>query len=224
MNLNRNLIKRCITLDDFNEVYGYKYRFIPYPDNIDMEYLLSFFEYVYNFIKAIIDVDTSDRYCEYYENIAINIRSCVEDIGHKLICKNDIYICVENKPEAMAVAEIVDDNLSYSVLEYNHFRIKGNLGKKKNILKNMADDIEPERSVLRGINKKLSDELFLLLNKFIRHNNEDNEYITSLDEVELEEIYDEIYQIWLLAKLELERKNRKDYITKIISSVNQNDK
>ena len=129
-------------------------------------------------------------------------------------------ILVPRKQEAIAVAEIVDKKLSYSVLEYNHHGLKGNLDKKKSILKLMADDIELQRKILNGINKTLADNLFQMLQKFVRHNNEDNPYIKGLSPNALEACYDDIYQMWLLAKLEIDNLERKKRVEETLRQIN----
>ena len=84
----------------------------------------------------------------------------------------------------------------------------------------MADDIEPQRKILNGINKTLADNLFQMLQKFVRHNNEDNPYIKSLSPVELEACYDDIYQMWLLAKLEIDNLERKKRVEATLQKIN----
>lgn len=216
--LNRTLIGRCISLDDFNETYGY--RFDSQPDNFDVDYLVCFAEYVINFSYAIC---TSQDYIDktFIHRIIENTIGCMEDIGYCPLGKDGITIFVKKDAGAESVAEIVKDELAYSVLEYNHYRLKGELQRKKAILKDMADDIEPQRKDLNGINKNFSSDLFQLLNKFIRHDVSKNEQIKRLTEQELEEIYDDIYQMWLLAKLELEHLGRKNRISVLIDYINQ---
>ena len=89
----------------------------------------------------------------------------------------------------------MEEDLSYSILEYNHHRLKGDLVSKKNILKKMAENIELERRDLNSINRSFTSDLFQLLNKFIRHNSSDNIYISQMSDSELERAYDEIYQL-----------------------------
>ena len=69
------------------------------------------------------------------------------------------------------------------------------------------------------INNSFSVKLFRMLNAFVRHNNDDNEYIMGLSKEELESIYDDIYQMWLLAKLQLDYYSYKDRIDRIINEL-----
>ena len=210
----------CLSLDDFDEVYGINFE--KDPEDFDFNYLLNFCEYTYNLV-----IYTSFRQWEYgfYSPKSVfqnQLNKVVELIDYEFLDDDDtgISILVPRKQEAIAVAEIVDKKLSYSVLEYNHHGLKGNLEKKKTILKFMADDIEPQRKALNGINKTLADNLFQMLQKFVRHNNEDNPYIKGLSPDELETCYDDIYQMWLLAKLEIDNLERKKRVEETLKQIN----
>ena len=62
--------------------------------------------------------------------------------------------------------------------------------------------------------------LFQMLNRFIRHNNDDNTYINGLGQEELEAWYDDIYQLWLLAALEIDNFERKKRVTELLGKIN----
>lgn len=203
----------CISLDDFNNYYGFN--FVIQPENFDLNYLVNFCEYTYNLSLFVRGTHNGTIYTQ-------QLLKVVELIGHKFIFddENFVSLLVPKNQEAIAVAEIVDDKIAFSVLEYNHHALKGNLMKKKTILKYMADDIEPQRKKLIDINRTLSDQLFQMFQKFVRHNNEKNTYIKSLTENEIEDIYDDIYQMWLLAKLELDNISRKSRFAEILGKIN----
>ena len=85
----------------------------------------------------------------------------------------------------------------------------------------MADDIEGDRQKLRNINRTLETQLFQLLNKFVRHDQAQTAYIGSMNPLEIEECYDDIYQMWLLARLEIDHyADRKDRIADLIEKLN----
>ena len=94
--------------------------------------------------------------------------------------------------------------------------VTGDLEKKKQILRDMGDDLEPKRPKLKEINNGLSSSIFYMLNNLnIRHNNvskgESNykEYVAKMKPDEIEEWYDELYQMMLLAYLMLDNVDRK---------------
>ena len=215
--LSPNLIGRCLSLDDFND--SYNYNFSSMPKNFSIDIILDLAEYVVNFVNALMMCQLGELNILELVNIKNHIDLCMDDIGYKAIEKEGIIIYLECSPAALSVAEITGDELSYSVLRYNHHTLKGNLTEKKMILKSMADDIENSRKVLKEINKSFTDKLFRMLNFFARHNNEDNEYLLNLNDEELESIYDDIYQIWLLAKLQLEYNCFKNRIETVLNSI-----
>ena len=214
--LNKDLTGRCITIEDFNNSYGYSFYSQLMDGNIDT--LVDISEYVVNLVNALKDGTSLDF--PILSNILRHIDSCMNDVGYKACMKGKITIYVEAVPEALAVAEMTGETLSYSVLEYNHHKMKGDLVSKKNILKNMADDIETKRATLTNINRTFTSNLFQLLNKFIRHDNSENVYILKLTDDQIEDIYDEIYQMWLLAKMQLSYWREKDKIKTLIDSLN----
>ena len=213
--LPRHLIKRSISIRDYNKLYGYN--FLPYSEMRgtfhSSEQLLELFitlsEYVYNFISEAHFIITPYRYLQKQAQfIMANIESSIDEIGYKIIVKDNLYIIVPASPQALAVAEIVKSELAVSVFEYNHYRLKGQLTEKLSILKLLADDIEPFRSKLDTINRNSTNYLFRSLNFFIRHNNQEKIEAKELSSTEIEEWYDDIYQMYLLAKLELDNVKR----------------
>ena len=86
---------------------------------------------------------------------------------------------------------------------------------RKSILLKLGAQLEPRRSELENANDTLTQNIFMLLNNLnIRHNNcseGDSKYKAVVAEMvpdELEAWYDELYQMLLLAKLELDNIGR----------------
>ena len=174
-----------------------------------LELFITLSEYVYNFVSEAHFIITPYRYLQKQAQfIMANIESSIDEIGYKIIVKDNLYIIVPASPQALAVAEIVKSELAVSVFEYNHYRLKGQLTEKLSILKLLADDIEPFRSELNTINRNSTNYLFRSLNFFIRHNNQEKIEAKELSSTEIEEWYDDIYQMYLLAKLELDNVKR----------------
>ena len=124
-------------------------------------------------------------------------------------------IVIEDKPEVTAVVEIVDSEIGYKVLRYNHYMLKGDLQTKKDILLAIGADLEPKRKQIQEIDKNLEDDIFYLLNNLnLRHNNKskgDKNYrqaVAEMDNDSLESWYDELYQMMLLAYLHLDQIER----------------
>ena len=210
---------RAISLKEIEKAFGYNFSSSPRVLTIDM--IISYCELIFNLchqLKKIYKDEEIDK--EYLVIVSRNIDAVMDDIGYMRIEHKGVYIYVEKNPASLAVAEIVDNELSHVVLEYNHHRLKGDLIAKLGILKMMADDIEPKRKELNSINKPLSNLLFQMLQKFVRHNNKSNHFIRAMSNEETEECYDDIYQMWLLAILELDNVERKQRVEKTLDKIN----
>ena len=124
-------------------------------------------------------------------------------------------LVVEKDAATTAVAEIVESQLAYKIVQYNHFTLKGDIATKKAILLTLGSELEPKRKLLSQINKQLSESIFYILNNLdIRHNNRNkkaknyNEAVNKMPKKKIEEWYDELYQMCLLAFLELDQVDR----------------
>lgn len=222
------LIGRTISLADFNKTYNFAF-----PDTIftdpgmpfsPVDDLLIFCEYIWNFCVGLLEhaMHTLDE-DEYNSILHLQkmIIACMDDLKQMLAKRGELYIFVPKDPAVISVAEIVDKDMAVSILEYHHHSLKGDMAKKKAILKLMADDIEGDRQRLRNINRTLETQLFQLLNKFVRHDQAQTPHIGTMNPQEIEECYDDIYQMWLLARLEIDHyADRKDRIAGLIEKLN----
>ena len=215
--------RTCISLVDFDN--SHEYHFEENPPDFDLDYLVSFCEYSYNLVY----------HCKSFENAILRqerelylqqIVNVVEAIGYMENRQDLITDFVPKDQTAISVAEIVDPSLSYKVLEYNHRTMKGDLERKRATLLVLADKLEPMREKLRQINSSLESDLFFLLNEVqVRHNNKEqgskkyNPFVAGMEEKTIEQWYDEMYQMCLLAFLELEHLDRKNRIAQLKSDI-----
>lgn len=201
----------CISLKDFDDTYGFHF-----PQRItsnDIDTLVLFCEYSSNLLRHISAPEVA-----YY---ARQVGQVIRKIGYIKTCdKKGTIIYTPRSVPAIEVAEIVSESLSYKTLQYNHHSLRGNLEEKLSILKLMADDIELQRKELKSVNSALESNLFQMLQKFVRHNNSDNAYISSMSPQEIETAYDDIYQMWLIAKLELDNKERSLRVKELLRRIN----
>lgn len=208
----------CISLDDFDSFYSYHFK--EKPDDFDLNYLLTFCEYSYNLVLQCDDFNLIIHIANFEQfriDFIQQIRLVVNSIGYMEFNNNGITDFVPKDQAAISVSEIVDKNLSYRIIEYNHHTMKGDLEKKRSVLLVLADKLEPQRKKLSGINKTLESDIFFMFNKMnIRHNNVDSgksAMVSSMDNEELERWYDDTYQMCLLAFLELDNLERKQRVS-----------
>ena len=204
----------CLTIEEFDRKHGIN--FAEDPENFSIDSLVSICEYIYNMLVAY----QCSRDILYQ---AINVKFClsqiltvIEAIGYMSAYEDGVIIFVEKSPAAISVAEQMPVDVSYKVISYNHYSMKGNLDAKKNTLKMFTDMLEPKRQKLEGIDKTFASDLFYAFNNFnIRHNNVDptgtkyKKPVGDLTNEQLEQWYDEVYQMCLLAFLRLEHVERK---------------
>lgn len=220
----------CVSLEDFDDFYGY--RFERNPSNFDLDYLISFCEYSYNLAmynqNAMFDggiVGVGDPMLFYIQQVL----TVIENIGYIENIQGGVTDFVPKDQVAISVAEIIDPDLSYRTIEYNHHSMKGDLERKKATLVMLADKLEPKRTKLNRTNDLLESDLFFLLNNVnVRHNNTDREgkkyipFVANMNSKEMEQWYDDIYQMCLLAFMELDHIERKKRVKQLKEDIKTN--
>lgn len=222
----------CIDVDDFLKTADFDFYSKDAKCNIESQFIL--IELIYNLWVLANNKLLKDKTKYQWFGNFYHLRDVMNDIleknNHTIYFdkKNECLIVIENKPEVSAVVEILPDtNLAIDAIRYNHHSLKGNIGLKKSILLKLCLELEAKRKELEKINRSISDDIFFLLNKLnIRHNNVSTnhksnyiEYVANMDITELEEWYDELYQMILLAFLLLDNKNRDTKIKKLKENI-----
>lgn len=208
----------CLSLKEFDEEHGFMF---PNPDfeNPEMDDLIRLMEYFYNMLYGYNPArDFLYGSGISTEFLALHILKVCEAIGYKQETEDGLTIFVEKNAVATSVAEsdLIPDDLSYKLITYDHHSMHGNLEAKKAILIRLAGILEGQERKLLRVNSSFKKDLFYIFNNFnIRHNNCDSQYkdykpvIANMDKQELENWYDETYQMCLLAFMELEQADRK---------------
>ena len=211
----------CLSIDEFNDLH--EFHFEKDPADFSIDNLISLCEYIYNMLMGYQTTQLSFGYngptfinVQFYLN---QICQVIEKIGYMQTMEDNFTIFVEQSPAAIAVAEspLVPENLSYRLISYNHYAMKGNLDAKKSVLQQLSSILEAQRKNLKQADKVLEDNLFYAFNNLnIRHNNVDPElkgkykaHVAQIPADELEKWYDETYQMCLLAFLQIENLDRK---------------
>lgn len=140
-----------------------------------------------------------------------NIKILLNHLNYEYLSipKEDKVLLVPKNPAATSVAEISSKETAIAILMYNHSSLKGNLNEKRNLLLKIY--LEYEKLLKKPINgfSDYFDKTRGLINKLnIKHNNKKE--IENLDNKQLEEWYDELYQLLLFCVLIKDNKERKD--------------
>lgn len=219
----------AVSFKDFYEVIG-----LDKDQEIDLNYLLNYCEYAINIVYLV----ESEIAYPYYTGIELsmiedNIKTILNWYGYEVKCfpKKEMALVVNKSAQTTAAAEIVSPDLAYLIVEYNHFLLKGNITRKREILLALGADLEPKRAIIKSLNKELEGQIFALLNNLnIRHNNKSKsdkthykEYVAKLKPSKLEEWYDELYQQILLAYLLMDNQERSKKIKELIENINSKE-
>ncbi len=141
-----------------------------------------------------------------------NIEILLDHLNYEYldIKEEEKILLVPKNPAATSVAEISTKDTAIAILMYNHSSLKGNLSQKQSLLLKIY--IEYEKLLKKPIDgfSEFFDKTKGLINKLnIKHDNKKE--ISDIDNIQLEEWYDELYQLLLfcvLIKDNIERKNK----------------
>lgn len=194
-----------------------------------------YLEYLANLIwlcDTFVDGNSNYGITKDYIFLCKNLEDIVDSMNCELriIEEEEKVLLVEKNAAVTAAVEIVEPELAYDIIRYNHHSFKGNIGEKRRILKMLADKIEPMRARFKKLqkHKDLESDVGFLLNKMnIRHNNVEGEktitYVRNLSDEEIEMWYDETYQLILLCILEYDNLDRNKRIAELKEKINEND-
>ncbi len=207
--------RTCLSLEEFDSLHDIHFEKQPQDFNID--YLINFCEYVFNFIAQLGD----GFFFSGFNRIAFidYIYRVTTLIGYQSASEDGITIFVPKDNIAIAVSQskLIPDGMSYKVISYSHHSKKCDLEEKRVILQALANALEPYEKKLVELDKSFKSDLFYALNSFnIRHNNVTStdkknykKVVAEMSNGELEHWYDETFQMCLLAFMRLEQADRK---------------
>lgn len=221
----------CLTINEFDEMHGF--HFVRDPQNISIDHLIALCEYISNMLIAYQRAIIPDQKIIRVPFCLDQISRVVETIGYMKSNQDGYIIYVEKSPAAIAVAEseFIPGELSYKVISYNHYSMRGKIEEKKSCLLQLAAILEGKRAELRSADRVLESNLFFMFNNLnIRHNNIDRDqpskykaFVAEMGTDELENWYDDAYQMCLLAFLQIENAARKQSIEALKASIQNSD-
>lgn len=224
----------CLSIDEFNDMHGFRFERDPSDFNID--HLISLCEYIYNMLMGYQSTQLSFGRTMSVGPAVINVQfyleqinQVIEKIGYMQTMEDNFTIFIEKSPAVIAVAEsaLIPEDLSYRLISYNHYTMKGNIDAKKAVLQRLYPILEAKHEDLNKADKSLKSDLFYIFNNLnIRHNNVNPElkgkykaYVAQMSNEELERWCDEAYQMCLLAFLQLEHLDRKSEFDRLKADI-----
>ena len=190
---------------DINDFFSYNAK---EWSNTSLESLLLYCEVVYGFIAEFYDrIKVVDEAHNLAEQIFHNITIILEKTGYEIRkTKDNFWEIVKKDALASAVIEDLSDaDAAMAVLDYNHFEMKGNVAKKRELLVTIGRYVEPltDDVEMKSAHSGLVDDVrFCLNNLHIRHNNEEGKFakdwLEKMSSEELESWYDKAYRSMLL--------------------------
>ena len=201
----------------------------------DLNDFLTFIEVIYNFYYISKKYMECSAYNFKFDIGMYKLKDlmdiCLSDYNYSAFYnkEREQLIVIEDNQEVIAAAENLEPEIAFDVIRYNHHMLKGDIKTKKHILIMMARELEPRRKQLKPINGDLEDAIFFILNNAnIRHNNiseTDKNYrkfVANMSDIELEELYDDLYEMMLLANLELENTERMTRMKQLKKDITSN--
>lgn len=193
-----------------SEDRGYSFR-----RDVGMEDYFLYIEMILNLLMGLNECKMSPKMEEGTEHIIKTGIATVEKAGFEIKEIDSEYMIVEKNAVAVEVADLVPE-LAEVIIEYNHYLLRGDMIRKQELLKKIADALEPKRATLNSINKSATDDFFWMVNKMnVRHNNCDHTdkknyfpEFAKLSSPEKEQWYDRIYDQSLMLFVLLEYQSR----------------
>ena len=187
-------------------------------------------EYICNMVYLVNTNLFSPQFTKTYEFFMFeqNIKILLEHLNYEehVFDEDEKVILIPKNPAATAVAEISSEDTAMSILMYHHASLEGKLAEKKDILRRIAQEYEPTLDKpIEGFTDYFKTANNMLNNLDIRHNNRDGknkkELVLNLTDLELENWYDELYQLLLFCVLIKDNKERKDNMSEFLKGLKE---
>ncbi len=223
---------RCLSFSDFLDTIGFDSieKHAPHDEKMFLVYI----ELAYNawhMVNAFVSYNI-DNFKWGKDGLELHkiMDEILSEMNQKAYYDPEIERCLigEDSPQVTAAAEATEPETASQILQYNHRQLAGDIAKKKVILQNLAKELEGREKELKQINNQLFTDLNSAFNNLdIRHNNtaprdsfDYKEKLAKMPPNELEEWYDDLYQLILLAILEMDNVERRKNIRILIQDLN----
>lgn len=214
----------CLSTDDFKQKLNLNFL---YQESLNEKILC--LEYISNMLELTRWGLSHPLYQKNKEWIILerNIELFLEHINYKKIIfrEEEKVILVPKDSGATAVAEISSKDVAFAILKYHHASLKGQIEEKRKLLLSIANEYEPLlNKPIDGFKEYFDKATNMLNNMNIRHNNKSGknkkELVAQMSDEELENWYDELYQLLLFCVLIKDNKDRKDKVDELLKRIN----
>ena len=221
----------CINYKDLRKELGIDE--IVNKKNRTVDEVLSCLEYYVNVEKLFMNKIAGTLYQKGYnlniENYTIlqtNLSKLLDFFHQQVqLMEDGIFWIIPKDPAATAVAEISSKDTAFAILKYHHASLKGQLEEKRKLLQAIANEHEDLlKNPVDGFTEYFKTARNAVNNLNIRHNNvkgkNQKDIVVEMKNEELENWYDETYQLLLFCVLIKDNKDRKDKLDELLKNVN----
>ena len=173
-----------------------------------IEGLLFYCETIFNILEECKNrISDWNASCDLKKQIYSNIDIVLDKTGYELRKTDDNFweIVKKDALSSIVIEDLSDADVASAILDYNHFGMKGDIAKKRELLVTIGRYVEPltDDVEMKGAHSGLVDDVrFCLNNLHIRHNNEEGKFakdwLEKMSGEELESWYDKAYRSMLL--------------------------
>ena len=233
---------KSLNAGDFLNTIGFE-NIVKFAFANDLEHYIRLIEVVYNYLYIGIKYDRylpwnlstgkgleGNRNADEYQSIKNYLDDRLIEYNYKAYYNAETERCIiiEDSPQVTAAAEAVEPEVSLEIIRYNHRQLKGNIARKQAVLRNLGHYLDGRDKAIKSINNSLYDTITNMLNNLdIRHNNiypEKRNYyheaLAKMTDEELEKWYDDLYQLILLAIIEMDNVERKRNANEMLKQLN----
>lgn len=203
----------ALTCEEYLENIGIASYYFKSNIHIEKNLFLLYIQFIYNivsFCAANNYISTSDE-----EILALisNLGLIAEKMNYQFVEVDDKYLLIKRDASVDSVLEVVDEDISKLLLEYNDFNVSNNIIRKSEILKSLDKFIEKEQSEYSKIDKDSYSSWGYILNNF-GINHKINDKYKSMTEKDLLIWYDKAFLLAIhmirLKKIKTINQERKD--------------
>ncbi|MEG1597725.1 MAG: hypothetical protein RR294_06890 [Bacilli bacterium] len=133
---------------------------------IEKDKFLYYLEFIYNIIKFSAENSYIRTEDETIIALIANIFEIAEKINYKFVECGDKCLLLKRDADVDVILELVDEDIAKLLLEYNDFKVKADLHRKREILKSLDIFIEKNQLNYSKLDKDTYGSIGYIMNNF----------------------------------------------------------